>query len=281
MLNKGILLVSFGSATYAKYAYNMAFSIKHYCRSLPILLCTDGIGLNQVDQSVFDEVKIIEFNKEDPGVNKTKLYDLSPFDKTLYLDVDGVCLKDISPLFDQLVGQEVFAQVIDSGKKQDKITYSEWADNDTVWDHFNLKEDVTLCGLQTSVVYFEKGKQAKTFFSKLKKNYSKPLEKSKYMLMWGFKKHHPDELYYAGTMAQNDIVPDSTINPVFFPDKIETVTKILSDFYVLSQFGGQNQVRPYAHDLYNRHLSSIMRKEGKDHLFKSQGLYKNKMIVQK
>jgi hypothetical protein len=281
LLKKGILLVSFGSATYAKYAYNMAYSIKFFSQDLPVFLYTDGIGMDQVDNSVFDKIERYDFKPDDPGVNKTILFDITPFEKTIYLDVDGVCLKDISPLFNELEEQKVFAQVIDYGKKEDKITYSEWADNATVWNHFKLKEEAVLCGTQTSIIYFDKSKEAKAFFKDLKKNYSKPLPKEKYLLLWGFKKHHPDELYYSGTMAQHDIVPDKRIQPIFFPDKVESVTKILSDYYVLSQFGGQSLVRPYAHDLYNRHLSAIMRSKGKDHLFKSQNLYKNKMIVKK
>ncbi len=110
MLKEGILLVSFGSATYAKYAYNMAYSIKHYCQSLPIFLYTDGVGMNQIDQSVFDKVEHYDFDLSDPGLNKIKLFEISPFEKTLYLDVDGVCLKDISPLFKSLEGCSVFAQ---------------------------------------------------------------------------------------------------------------------------------------------------------------------------
>lgn len=280
-LEKGILLVSFGSATYAKYAYNLAYSIKYYNQGLPIFLYSDGSGLDQVDTSVFDKIEIREFSQSDPGLNKINIFELSPFKKTLYLDVDGVCLKDLSPLFEQLESQEVFAQVIDYGKKQDKITYSEWADNSTVWDHFKLKEEAVLCGLQTSVIYFTKSKVAKAFFKKLKDNYKTPLAREKYLLMWGFKKHHPDELYYAGTMAQQDIVPDSRVNPIFFPDHVENVSKILSDFYILSMFGGQTQVRQYAHELYNRHLSAIMREGKKTHSFKSEKLYSNKMIVQK
>lgn len=280
-LKKGILLVSFGSSTYAKYAYNMAYSIKHYCQSLSVFLYTDGIGMDQIDHSVFDKVEHFDFNLQDPGLNKINLFELSPFENTLYLDVDGVCLKDISTLFEQLEGSDVFAQVIDFGKKDDKITYSEWADNPTVWEHFKLKDDAILCGLQTSVIYFNRSKVSLSFFKQLKENYNNKLPKEKYLLMWGFKKHHPDELYYSGTMAQCDILPDKRIQPVFFPDKVESVTKIFSDHYILSHFGGQSLVRPYAHDLYNRHCAAIMREGKKDHLFKSQNLYKNKMIVQK
>lgn len=281
MIEKGIILISFGSATYAKYAYNMAFSIKHFSKDLLVYLFTDGIGLDHIDSSIFDKVELSTFYPEDPGLNKVGLFEMSPFEKTLYLDVDGVCLRDITPLFDELESQNVFAQVIDCGKRDDKITYSEWADNKTIWEHFDLKEDAILSGLQTSIIYFNRSEESKEFFSKLKENYENKLPKEKYLLLWGFKKHHPDELYYSGTMSQMEIVPDKRVQPIFFPDKVESTQKILNEYYILSQFGGQSLVRPYAHDLYNRHLSAIMRENKKDHLFKSQNLYKNKMIVQK
>lgn len=278
MLDKGIILVSFGTATYAKYAYNMAYSIKHYCQSLPIFYYTDGVGLDQIDQSIFDKVVIQEFNIKDPGINKINLFTLSPFEKTLYLDVDGVCLKDIRPLFDNLEGSGVFAQVIDSGSKSDKIGYSIWAENSVIWDHFKLPEEAILPALQTSIIYFDRSKKALNFFSQLEENYKCPLEKDKYSILWGMKKYHPDELYYSGTMAQVEIMPDKRIQPIFFPDKIEEIKTIFSDYYILSHYGAQALIRPYAHDLYNRHMSSILRENKKEHLFKAQGLYKNKMI---
>lgn len=279
MMDKGILLVSFGTATYAMYAYNMAYSIKHFCQNLPVFLYSDGVGIDQIDTSIFDKVVIDKFNNEDPAINKISIFTLSPFEKTLYLDVDGVCLKDISPLFAELENQHVFAQVIDSGKKEDKIHYSIWAENNVIWDHFKLKEEANLPALQTSIIYFDRSKKAIDFFSKLEENYNAPIEKSKYSILWGKKNHHPDELYYSGTMAQLDMMPDTRINPIFFPDRVEEIAKIFENHYILSHFGAQALIRPYAHDIYNRHMFSILGQGKKDHLFKAEKLYKNKMIA--
>lgn len=278
-MTKGIVLLSFGSATYAKYAMNMAYSIKHYC-SVPVHLFSDGFGLDEIDQSIFDKVEIREFSK-DPGYNKMCLYENSPFDRTLYLDVDGVCMKDVTPVFEALNGTPVYTQVIDYGPYTESKNYMEWAKNKTIWEHFKLKEDAILCSVQTSIIYFEKGKKAEKFFDKLKQNYSNPLPKDKYHILWGRRKHHPDEVYYAATLAQMNIVPKPEFAPVFFPDKIAPVSKILSDYFILSQFGAETISKQYSQELYDKLMIPIMRDRGKSHSFKASRLYKFKMIALK
>jgi hypothetical protein len=273
-MNKGILLMAYGDKAYLKYAYNMAFSIKYFS-AIPIcLLCENTEG---VDASVFD--RIITFDPEkridghyDYAKNKINIDKYTPFDKTLYLDVDGVCLKNIDPIFDLLSGSEFYAQIVDAGGKKDKIDYSIWATNETIWHHFELDELATLPASQTSIIYFENNK----VFDQARINYKKALSRDQYISQWGRSSSHPDELYFSVALAQLNIMPDRSVQPIFYPHVKVPTSEIFEKYYILSQYGGFGLSRPYSIDLYDRHLSSIMNKSGVSLAAKGAHLYRNK-----
>jgi len=279
-MSKGILLMSFGSQIYGGYAYNMANSIRRFS-DVKIHLLTDEVSIDGFDKSVYSSIEIVDFDKDrgkiDPCLAKIKLFDRSPFDKTLYLDVDGIMLRNPDELFERFDGRTIYSQLMDFGKREDNISYARWASNKVVWDKFNLSEDSILPTVQTSIIYFEKS--AKLFFDKLKENYSKRLNPEDYLEMWGKSKAHPDELYYGITMAQMDILPEA-FDPVFFPERRESDKDILDNYYVLSMYGGMN-VKPYAFKLYDKLMRNYIASMGKNHCFKARQMYKYKFINQK
>jgi hypothetical protein len=144
MKEKGILLMCYGSSTYGKYAFNMAHSIKHY-GNFPIHLICDSVSIKEINTSIFDSFEVIDFEKEDKkdyGLSKIKIFERSPFEKTLYLDVDGVCLNDVEPWFNRIANNHsVYAQLMGLGGLKDSISYNPWASNEVIWEKFNLKED--------------------------------------------------------------------------------------------------------------------------------------------
>jgi hypothetical protein len=277
-MNKGILLMCFNSTTYGKFAYNMAHSIRHYS-NLPIHLLCDKESIKNIDTSIFSSFDLIDFERNDLGKidnckAKIKLFERSPFEKTLYLDVDGVMLNNPEELFEILKDEYFYTQPMGSGIKTDNISYT-WANTSLVFERYGIKDDVIFNTCQTSIIYFTK--QAKDFFNQLELNYEKRLKPIEYREMWGKSKQHPDELYYSITMAQLGVTPNA-IRPVFFPEKRESDTKIQSDYYVLAMYGGTN-VLPYAKALYDRIMKEkILNPKGLNHWFKIDKLYKEKFI---
>ncbi len=269
----------FNSQTYGKYAFNMAHSIRHYT-NLPIHLISDGESTAGLNMAVFSSHSIVEFERNDHGkidncLAKIKLFERSPFEKTLFLDVDGIMLKNPEELFEILEGENIYTQPMGSGKRGDSISYN-WASNDIIWERFNLSEDTIFNTCQTSIIYFDKSEKAKDFFKKLEESYTKKLKSIEYREMWGRSKQHPDELYYSIAMAQTGITPKE-LRPVFFPERKEDDSKILENYYVLSMYGGGN-VKPYAFALYDRIMSSILNPKGINHWYKAKELYKRKFI---
>jgi hypothetical protein len=274
-MEKGILLMAFGNPVYGKYAYNMANSIRHLNKNIPVHLICDHEALSHIDTHAFTSFEIHDFSF-DPCINKINLFDKSPFDQTLYLDVDGVCLNDPELILDEISkGHFIYSQVLGSGGFKDSISYNAWASNETIWKHFKLKEDAVFPAVQTSVIYFDKTKEAANFFKKLKENYKKKLDKKEYLALWNREKNHPDELYYSVTMAQLNILPNKAIQPVFFPKDQERDSVILKDFTILSMWGN-NIVKPYAKKLYDRIMFNVYRSIGENHLYKADKLYKGK-----
>lgn len=285
-MDKGIVLMCYGNKAYGKYAYNMAHSIRHYS-DIPIHLLCDHESTSGIDMSVCTSIAFIEPSRRSDGqydhaLNKINVFKHSPFERTIFLDVDGIVLKDILPLFDTL-GQDhfIYAQTIGSGHRMDRIPYTVWADNETTWNHFRLKDEDILPAVQTSILYFDKSEKAKEFFDKLRENYKTPLSEKDYKNMWGKTKNHPDELYFSGTMAQMGILPFEKEQPIFFPHAKEKTSVIFDNYYVLSQYGAFGLVRPYAIDLYDRHMSAIMSSKKLNHHYKANNLYKNKFSAHK
>lgn len=278
--DRGILLMCHGSAIYGKFAHNMAHSIKHWNKTFPIHLICDHISIGDIDTSIFDSFEIIDFLREDKKdycLSKIRLFERSPFNKTLYLDVDGVCLNNPEEVFTKIENEHfIYSQVMGSGGINDSISYNPWASNDVIWKKFNLSQDAVYPTLQTSILYFDKSTESESFFNQLKNNYALRLKETEYLEMWGKSKQHPDELYYSITMAQLGIVPTKSIQPVFFPNRHESITTIERDYLILALYGASTLIKPYAKNLYDGTMQRIMNAKGREHRYKSDHLYRGK-----
>lgn len=284
-MTRGILLIAFGHVSYMKWAYNMAYAIKYYNPDLPIRLIADS-EISFPSDPVFERVVYRtmergEDGKIDAAMVKIHMDEFSPFDQTIYLDVDGVPLKDISGLFDIIFpAHSVYAQVMGKGGKNDPISYSPWASNETIWNHYGLSDDTILCGLQSSIVAWDNSNVSKQYFSQLRKNYENKI--TDLSLAWGERKAQPDELYFSATMAQMGIVPDDVLQPVYFPrEHTNKRGEIKDKHYILSMWGAKDMARPFAKDWYNNLMHRYMSEQKKQHLFKCHELYQYKFLGSK
>lgn len=282
-MSKGILLIAYGKY-YGQFAYNLAASIKSQS-DVKIHLVCDEAAIKNLQMDFFDSHKIYDFpmseGRIDPCQTKIEVLKMSPFEKTMYLDVDAVCLNKIDPLFDALDGEPVYVHIMGQGGEKDKIHYSHWADNDVIWPHFKLSHDAVLPSTQTSIIYFEKGSKSKSFFAQLQKNYNNKLDKKQYTNMWGLSKSHPDELYFAVTFAHMGNIPKPELKPIFYPVVLENEGKILKDYYLLSIYGAHRTIKNYALSLYDRVMKKLFKPMGIHHRYDAHGLYKHKFAGQR
>lgn len=159
-IKKGILLLAIGHDNYFKMAVNLAASIKHNSPDVSITLISDGTRM--LDSALFDDNIIID--PQGPlHAYKTKLYELTPYDKTLYLDVDMIAVlgTNFGAFIDSLEGVPF---TIMNVKKEQCI----WADPLEVRKASGNEEDPMYI-VYSELIYFEKSKEAKAVFSEAKK----------------------------------------------------------------------------------------------------------------
>lgn len=280
-MTKGIFLAAFGKKGYMYAAFNMASSIKYFNPDLQITLaCNDALKFELTPDrlSIFDQIISIpeqeyrEYGRIDPARFKTNIYSYLPYDENLILDVDGVVLQDLAPLINYLSSKDgfFFTDYIGSGVKEQEIEYMVWANNEVMWQHFKLEPETKVFAVQTSFSYVKKCKEAKSFFTKLKKNYANGIDKSK-ITLWGGT--IADELFYSGTLAQSGIDPSCEVKPIFFGNYYYkgTFEELGKEFYVLSCYGnglGRTMTKQRYLDYYDRIMRVYLKNFGWEHIYK-------------
>lgn len=165
---KGILIYALGHTNYYKMAVVLAASIKSN-DNLPVCLVTDG-EVPAAHAKLFDIVKnptklsITQKGKTEFIKSKLYMYDLSPFDETIFLDADQIIIhgQKLSPIFNELKTIEI--TMSNTGIAGVSI----WAD---IAEVKKLYGDKPFWNYHSEFVYFKKTEKAKTFFDAAKKVY--------------------------------------------------------------------------------------------------------------
>lgn len=283
-MTKGIVLFAFGRRGYAYMAYNIAMSIKYYNKNIPITLYIDTKLLPYIEHQLdfFDDVLTLPSNviyKDkvgiDPASVKVNVPMFLPYDENLYLDVDGIALKDLQPLIDSLSKTKgsYLTQVIDSGNYDKNIEYAIWAKKEKVWEFFELNNRSIYPSVQTSFAYFKKGVELDKFYAELKRFYDKGFSRSDIKQRWGGTL--PDEMFYSGTCAFIGTDPDCKLNPIFFGNKgnIKEKQEVLDDYYILAIYGngrGNTLTKRKWFELYDEKLLEYHNHFGVDFFYNSK-----------
>ena len=234
---------------YGDWAHNMALSIKAHSPNLPIQVITDGTALERLPSEFnpYDIVTIIDYddwhNDSKVSIAKAKLniYKYSEFDEWIYLDVDGLVVKDLTPLFELKDYFNIQVNGITT-KDKDNEDANLWVKNNIIWDHYKLPDDAILPGTNSSFHLCKKGKESEKLFNEAIKAFKKPIPISQHRYKWGHSGQQPDELYMNVALAKVGLVPD--FKPVLYirrrdmPGKNLGLEDIQKDYYILCCFGG-------------------------------------------
>lgn len=259
----GILLIALGHENYVRMAVNLAASIKVQSPDVLIHLVHDG-GLQNLlihEQCLFNSQAIAEpglwhtGDQPDYIKAKTRLYELSPFDRTLYLDVDMIWLlnKAVTDLLGELSG--IPFAIMNEGPKEACF----WADPTELRQVCKSEQPMYI--FYSELVYFERSAPVKTFFARVKSNFDKPKVKTRKFAGSAM----PDELAFIMASLQTGMLPhqDNWL-PVYwyFRDKKHRHLQPyeLSKTYYGYSIGG-NVTPEYAKAHYNNlssHYASVM-----------------------
>ncbi len=244
----GVLLLSIGHPSYARWTENMIVSLRAYSSNVPIHVLTDGNYINE--NGLADKVIKLDYSdyttdsgKLFPAKAKLSIFDYSEFDKTLYLDVDGVSIKDIRPLFD-LPGYFQCQVNGVSTLEHDNLDASLWVKIEKVFEKFNLPADTKVPGTNSSFQYFTKSKEAAKLYGYAKNNLTNhSFELNELRYTWGHSKTQPDELYMNIALAQVGLIPD--MKPVLYLRRrnqggTRTSFDVIKDnYYIIGCWGDQ------------------------------------------
>lgn len=272
---QGILLLAIGHPYYGRMAYNLAMSIKAVDRSVSItLVYTEGAiaHINQRNMFVFDN-KMAYPDSDKPFGVKLELYDLTPYERTLYIDVDTLWVNKQSPavLFDQLKGvpftgiTEGFHDYKDPTKSEHSKNYFFWADLDDIQNVYVI-DNQKMYQWRSEFIYFEKCELAEKFFGFSKNVYADPHLKT----IKKFADNVPDELAINIGAAMTGIHPHIyKWRPSFWDrlngDSMPTIDELQSRYYVISC--GSNASGGALKRIYNRVASASAYRLGLQHVF--------------
>lgn len=200
-MNKGIVLVAIGD-NYRRFAVNLATSIRNHC-NLPIHLFADELHFEHCH--LFDKICLIDKadyyinGKFSPALIKLQLNKLSLFEQSIYIDVDSVVLKDVTPLFDKL---PFYSHVVKVVSEKDSYWNCQWASKENVDSYFleGIKK-YSLPEINSSLLVFDNSEVCNKIFADgleiaLNCDYSK-------VQLWGGT--FPDELGFNLALAKNNV----------------------------------------------------------------------------
>ena len=206
-MKRGVLLLALGDPGYGRMAFNLAVNLRLASPNLSIALgyCEESIrDLTDFHRSFFSEIfeipkemyvyfhkksSLNDFfagkytegkltgrvnldNRKDYFKAKTHIYDLSPFDQTIFLDADTIwdIRKPIDEIFDRLssVGFAMNNREFYDLRNYDAIkdTAGHWARVRSYVEIFGMKPKWV--EMSSFFIYFQKNAQNKAFFDKVK-----------------------------------------------------------------------------------------------------------------
>jgi alpha-N-acetylglucosamine transferase len=292
----GVVLVAFGKPQYYWAAYNLAYSIKRFNKSIKIALISPPLSkgavyycpelVDVIDTYVDLPNDYIYVDKRfDPAKVKLLMYDLLPFDNNLFLDVDAVCLKDIEPLINHLVnaGKDYQTMVIGSHTidKGRDFNAMQWAWADDIWEQYNLDNDATLPAINSSIQFIRKSEQAELLFKTASDMFlNNPIPLHKLRAKWG--NGQPDELYTNIALCKLNIDASIDIKSVYITHKKElNISDIEADFYLMGYFGGQRFTPMFYIEWLDRLLKVWNTQDGKNHVYYINRIIENKYVTGK
>lgn len=267
-MSTSISLLAFGNASYAYAAFNLAMSIKDAGCKVPIHYYVSRDLSTSVPRDFFDKIIIVDedFYSENGVINvalsKINILKSIKTDSSLYLDVDTICLRDITKFIDNLNDDSRYylTDVTGRGLKNEDINYDIWAKHEYAWPFFNIKDDDVWYAIQSSWSFFKKGDDLNRFIKKIEGFFKKKYPISELRNKWA-KGQLPDELLFSGTCSNLKHDPSIDYKPMFFGTKNSTVgvSLELEPYLFLSMFGNGSKSNTLTKLIYQDFYSNTAR----------------------
>lgn len=226
MNKRGIILIATGSNIYIKMAFNLACSLRKMGSKIPVCLVHDKSidELSEFRQFQFShKIRVTSEQSDNPFLLKLYINELSPFDETIYLDVDMLWMpfKGVNDLFESL--KDVDFTIANRGRFEGKS-------ND--WMKTVGKEKWV--DVASEFIYFKKTAKNDVLFNEARVFYLTNDEIKR--TIGGYQ---PDEPAISYAMNELEITPHvMPFHPSYWePHGYAHEMKIKKDYYLLSMGG--------------------------------------------
>ena len=269
---KGILLIACGHRNYGKMAVTLAATIRMVDKDVNICLAyTEGAltNVSEEEKALFNH--FVELNKKTYTLGKNKeawiktkvhIDEITPYEETLFLDVDQVWLwkKTPSQVIEEL-GQHEFVIENTGYVGFNNIVYPEsenWVKMDNVRDEYKLTTE-KFYKVHSEFIYWKKCENTKKYFKKVKEIYTTPLVQPQ-----TFAGAYPDEFAFAIACSVLEYYPqiDSYTPTWWYPreNRDEQLYRI-ADNYVTLSIGGSfvdDTSKTYYNNVATRAYNELM-----------------------
>lgn len=257
---KGILLIATGHANYGNMAYNLACSIKSV-EDIQVAVIYDGVSLSHLtatQRTIFNKMIHVPDDYRTGFGLKLHLDQLTPFDHTLFLDVDMLWLgRKPSELMDSCEGQ--FKIITEGDSDKPNLKYYFWADPEDIKKQYGVEK---IYQTRSEVIYFEKGCRV---FEKAREL----TPELKLTTIRRFGTFIPDELYFNIAIALLGIEVTgfapaywSRLNNEVMPN----LSVLYKDYFLLSF--GSNAASPIMKRAYDNVMQVVSNKLRLPYIFK-------------
>lgn len=280
-MTRGIMLMAWGKRGYGFMAYNLASSIKHHSPGMAIhLIATDSVLKEVTDRSVFDNIETLSGDPSDPGRYKAGIYDLMPFDATLFLDVDALCLQPIEPLLDRLIASgtyyATFINDVYDWTSPNILPDMYWAYKDDIWNHYGFDQSTRFPATQSSIQFIRRCDKTAEMYRLFQESFDNPIPLERLRNKWGG--GQPDELYLNVALAKMDEWEHIGNDVMYFGNKTTLRPhQVAQSFTFLSMFGNRSNIKPMFWDYYDNIMGRIQAQRGLRHIFKGHLLKSDKI----
>jgi hypothetical protein len=210
---RGLCIIALGNPLYGEYAYNLAMSVKFSTPDFPICLLKDEQGISRIKHlmNMFDTV--IDVPKEcvtSRGLtslirSKVCLYDMSPFDETLFIDADVIMFntKSVNDIIKEVEHMDFAVGTRHKQKFGSKDSVFQWVKKkEDLRSAFGFDDETEIYNLSSEVMWFKKKENVKMLFDIAKEVFDNPKVELK-----RFAGTVPDEFAFQVALVKTGIIP--------------------------------------------------------------------------
>lgn len=270
----GVLLVATGHPYYGEMAYNLLKSIR-YNSDIDIAIVATKEALHTTKERDFQLIEIP--NPESIGKLKTELIDLSPFDRTIYIDADSLICpgKDIRDFLNVENPLKIpYLKLIDT--KTTPGNYNHWVNFSYLKEHYNIQIPQMPGEYQSSVITFDKSETSKEFFKAAQRAFQ--LMKEHFGTIGGWYKTVPDEACFWAATVETGYFPEHNLYPhIYFGWGAQSANRghILKHHHLVTFPSAQNVLAQTSKYLYNDLSNFYASKLGKKgYQWKDKGTFR-------